>query len=194
MPKNAHYILTQIQKNRFPLSASGAENSSSFLKWGEKYYSFCEECFSFPSIIIHLPLTPINIAEYHFATNKDGIFPTNWTLSASLDNKNWIILDQKDEHMCNHSRHASSTDPKLYCYERQIRTFQVSNPENLFFHYFNFTMRGNSFINSPSNPWYYTLSGSGFDISGSYLIPYCVRTCHISTIHLISLFFLCFLL
>ena len=111
-------ILQKLQSHHFPVyvySPPTTFDQQLFIQWGKNYMHINVNQRSYPDIIIHFPLTPVNVVEYKLRSYHTEIFPTEWALYGSFDNDTWILLSEKDEDLCTNSNKYSDDDPKLFC-------------------------------------------------------------------------------
>ena len=122
---------------------------------GETYSSYINNQ-EYPDILIYLPRSPIRIVTYSIRTLKGDIFPEKWELSASYDNNQWYTLSSREEKLCSNYSILSEK----------------------YFYYFRFSMKKNTHFGDGNGYNYeYALFTTGFDVSGSELVPLYKNTC-----------------
>ena len=149
----------------------GTKTSRDFLYWGRNSI-IIGHIGSYPEVIIHFPLSPINVQSYSLMTYKNDIFPTRWSLSGSHDNKTWTILSEVNEYLCSNYSLVNITEMKYFCDEREIKHYSVNNSNQSYFFFVKYSLHENSFMNRTNSDWFYSLFTSGFDLNGYYLIPF----------------------
>ena len=176
-------IFSKLLQYKYQIDVCGRLDSKKFIQWNTYYTSYssssnikCGEdtCSTFANITIHVPFSPINIKSYSFLTIKDGIFPTEWSIYGSYDGLNWTELDRVNESLCTVSYVYSIENPMLYCNISQVRTYQITNHDFEYYHYFRYNILKNSY--ALKDEWSYAITTNDFDVNGDFLIPFPIFT------------------
>ena len=174
-----NFIFSRLIRQKYPIEVTGRRTASNFIKWGTNYYSFTNvsevncgiyDCKTYANVTIYLPLTPIKIESYSLQTVSNDIFPTHWILYGSLDGSDWTKLSEINEPLCSVSYIYSNDNQKRYCNSSEIKTFPITINTNEYFHYFRYDLKNNSYVEDDG--YLYAIMTKGFEISGSYLVPF----------------------
>ena len=171
-------IFQLLQRKNIPIIVYGNNDAQKFIKWGSYYSSHVDPGspnIRNTNITIYLPSSPIQVQSYLLQT-ADNIFPSNWTLFGSFDNKTWDELSKKDEFLCDNWYVYSPDLPKIYCSSYEAKQFTIEKQNNNYYHFLRFYMRQNTHTHDTN--FEYAIITTGFEVNGQVLIPITANTCH----------------
>ena len=185
-----NHIIRKIQKKKLNIDViSNSRDAVNLTKWGNLYIARpnfdVSQDFSF--FTFYFKDSSVRVDSYDIISFDGDVYPTNWTLSVSDDNKNWIEIDRKDQPLCNPSYIEYKQIEKRYlCALKETFHFTLSAKRNEFYKYVKFQMLKNSYYSVDN--WYDQFTFYGFELNGNFFVPYKgIPTCKCHKINLIKL-------
>ena len=150
---------------------SNSTQKNKLLKWGTDFISRESEYSTniSNSFIFNFKEAAVRVDSYDMISTDSDVYPTNWTLSVSNDNKDWIIIDRKDQPLCNNAYiEKQPIDNKYFCKKKDRFHFPAASCIPGYYQYVKYHMIQNSYYGTHN--WRDLIKISGFELNGDYLI------------------------
>ena len=138
--------------------------SGSLTEWNTSFKSGTNHNSQRGFFILHFKNSRVHINSYKLKAGDD-VFPIQWNLTVSNDNRTWKAISEVNEPLCSEQNWTSPDETKNFCKYFEEKTFPANHRG--YHSYVKFTLIKNSYYYN--NSWKCYINLYGFELNGDFM-------------------------